>query len=110
MVLHTEQRFRAVPQAFQRLVVQIDVGQVNVGRLERIRVHGEVVVMRRNLHLAGRVVAHRVVAAVMSELELVGLPAERQTEQLLELAERIGSPTQIRLGKGPSQRVSADFS
>jgi len=26
------------------------------------------------------------------------LPTERQTEQLLELAERIGSPTQIRKG------------
>jgi hypothetical protein len=35
-------------------------------------------------------------------------PTERQTEQLLELAERIGSPTQIR--KGASQSESADFS
>jgi hypothetical protein len=35
-------------------------------------------------------------------------PTERPTEQLLELAERIGSPTQIT--KEPSQGVSADFS
>jgi len=35
-------------------------------------------------------------------------PTERQTEQLLELAGRIGSPTQ--LGTEPSQNVSADFS
>jgi hypothetical protein len=35
-------------------------------------------------------------------------PTERQTEQLLELAERIAA--RLKSGKGPSQRMSADFS
>src|SRR5262249_58850004 len=48
---------------------------------------GEAVVLGGDLHLAGGHVLHRLVAAVMSELELVGAAAERESEDLVSEAD-----------------------
>jgi hypothetical protein len=45
------------------------------------------VVMTGDLHLAGLRVLHRMIAAVMPELQLVGLAAKRQTNQLMAQAD-----------------------
>ena len=53
---------------------------------KRLRQHGEVVVLTRDLHLAGLQVLHRMVAAVMSELEPSRLRPARQRQQLMPQA------------------------
>ena len=72
VVLHAEERQRLVAQAFESLIVQVDVGQLDFVGVDRVGIDGEVVVVGRDLDLAGGVVADRVVAAVVAELELVG--------------------------------------
>ena len=51
VILHAEQRQIPVPQAFQRLVVQIHVRQFDFALRQRIRIDREVVVVRRDLDL-----------------------------------------------------------
>ena len=53
VILHAEQRQRAMAQAFQRVVVQVDVRQLDFALLQRVRIDGEVVIVRRDLDLAG---------------------------------------------------------
>jgi hypothetical protein len=87
VVLHAEERQRFVAQAFKRLVVQVNVGQLNFVGIDRVGIDGEVVVVGRDLDLAGGVVLDRVVAAVVAEFELVGLAAEGQTRELVTEAD-----------------------
>ena len=47
------------------------------------RQHGEVVVLARDLHLAGREVLHRMVAAMMSEFQAARLGTARKRQQLM---------------------------
>src|SRR5260370_18480470 len=81
MVLHTEYRLAAMAETLQRLIVQIDVGDFDLAQIERIRVHGEPVIVRGDLDAAGEFVAHRMDGAAMSELMLVGVHAEGEAEQ-----------------------------
>src|ERR1035437_7500006 len=69
MVLHTEYRLAAVAEAFERPIVQIDVGDFDLAQVERIRVHGEPVIVRGDLDAPGEFIAHRMVGAAMSELD-----------------------------------------
>ena len=73
VVLDAEQRQRLCRKPFQRLVVQVHVRQFHFVRIDRVRIDSEVVIVRRDLDLSGHIVAHRVIAAVMAEFELVGL-------------------------------------
>ena len=52
MILHSEQRKIPVPHAFERLVVQIYVRQLDFAVGQRIRIDGEVVIVRRDLDLS----------------------------------------------------------
>ena len=54
---------------------------------QRVGVDGEVVVLAGDLDLAGRDVAHRVVAAVVAERQLEGVGADRPAEQLVAEAD-----------------------
>ena len=87
MILHAEHRLAAMPEAFQRLIVQIDVREIHFVQVQRIRIHREAVIVRRDLHLLGHVVQHRMIRAAVPELELVGLAAERQAENLMAQAD-----------------------
>src|SRR5947208_16438255 len=51
--------------------------------LERVGVDGEAVILRGDLHLSGGQIHHRLVSAVMAELELVGLPAQSEPHDLV---------------------------
>src|SRR5215831_8293210 len=53
VILHGEERHVPVAQAFQRLVVQVQVSELDFALRQRIGVDGEVVVVRRDLDLAG---------------------------------------------------------
>ena len=76
VVLDAEQRQCFVAQAFQSLIVKVNVGQFDFVGVDRVGIDGEVVVVGRDLDLAGGVVADRVIAAVMPEFELVGAAAQ----------------------------------
>ncbi len=51
VILHAEHRIRLMPQPRQRLVVQIRMRALHIGR-QTIRIDVEVVILRRDLHLA----------------------------------------------------------
>src|SRR5579872_1389910 len=83
VILHAEERQVLVPQAFQCVVVQIHVREFDFARGQRIRIDGEVVVVRRDLDFAAVQLLHRMIAAVMPELQLVGLASERDAGKLV---------------------------
>src|SRR5271168_5084948 len=83
MILHGEKRQRFVPQSLQRVVVQIYMRQLNLVGIDRLRIDSEVVVVRRDLHLAVGHILNRMISAVMAELQLVGLATERKASKLM---------------------------
>jgi hypothetical protein len=73
-------------QAFDGAVVEVLVRHHEaVG--QRGRIDGVAVVLRGDLDLAGGAVEHRLVAAVVPELHLVGLAAEHVAEDLVAEAD-----------------------
>ena len=83
MILHAEQRQVAVPQAFQSRIVQIHVREFDFAIWQRIRIDGEVMVVRRDLDLPRCQLLHRMISAVMSKLELKSFPAEGDAGELM---------------------------
>src|SRR6476469_6289921 len=86
MILHAEQRQIPVPHAFERVVVQINVGQFDFTLRQRIGIDSEVVVVRRNLDLPRVQLLHRMVSAVMSKLQLKSFPTESDSSELMPQA------------------------
>src|SRR5260370_34155512 len=74
-------------QAFQRAVVQVDVGELDLALLQRIRVNREIVIVGGDLDLAGVELLHRMVSAVVSEFEFESLAAESNPDQLMSQAD-----------------------
>ena len=72
-----------MPQTLKSIVVQVDVGLQDFRVFERIRIDGKVVIVRRDLDLAGFKLLYRMVPAVMAELEFVCLAAKGQSDQLM---------------------------
>ena len=87
MILHAENRERAVSEAFERLIVQIPVRQFDIGGGQRIRVHGKAVIMGRDLDLVGGLVQNGMISATVPEFQLVGFSAKRQPEDLMSQAD-----------------------
>src|SRR5258708_5503742 len=87
MILHAEDRMRAVPEAFQRLIVQVHVGDFALLRVQRIRIDREAVIVRRDFDFTRLEVFHGMIRAAMTELQLVRAPAKRQAEDLLTEAD-----------------------
>ena len=71
MVLDRENRVFPVPQPFDGVVVQIDVGHFEVVG-QRVGVNGEAVVLTGNLDPTRLVVQHRLVRPTVSEFQLEG--------------------------------------
>ncbi|EIL99181.1 putative thioesterase [Rhodanobacter thiooxydans LCS2] len=69
-------------EALQRAVEQRDVGDPHVRR-QRGRIHREAMVLAGDQHVAVVQVLHRVVGAVVAELHLQRLAAQRQAHQLV---------------------------
>src|SRR6185369_1830906 len=57
--------------------------QFDFAWIQRVRIDGEVVVVSGDLNLAVLQLLYRMISAVVSELELVGLSAESETNQLV---------------------------
>ena len=82
MVLHGKEGLLRMPQAFNRPVVQVEMGDFRP-LLQRIDIDTETMILRRNFNLPGGEVHHRLVAPMMTEFEFIGLPAKRQTQNLV---------------------------
>ena len=76
MVLNAEQRQIPVAHALEGCVVQVNVRELDFRGGQRVRVDGEVVIMRRNLDLAGGHLFNGMIAAMMPKFEFVGLAPE----------------------------------
>src|ERR1043166_9991483 len=75
VVLHAKDRQRAVAHPFERAVVEVDVGWNQVAR-QRLRVHREAVILRRDLDLLGALIQDGLIGAPMAELQFEGLRPE----------------------------------
>ena len=78
MVLDSEKRDLLVDKAFQCIVIEINVAQLNVRVFQGFHVHAEAMVLRCNLHLARCQVFHRLVAAPVTEFEFECLSSQGQ--------------------------------
>src|SRR5438067_7723595 len=87
VILHAEERQRAVAEAFERVVIQINVRQLNFTLSDRIGIDGEVMVVRRDLDFAAVETLYRMVAAVMPKLQLVSPAAECEPDELMSKAD-----------------------
>src|SRR5258708_5179056 len=87
MVLDAEDGFAAMAEAFERVVIEIDVGEVDVVCVERLGVDREAVVVRGDFDASGGLVEDGMVAAAMSEFQFEGLAAEGEAEDLLAQAD-----------------------
>src|SRR5579862_6553603 len=87
MVLHAEQRQRAMAHAFVGVIVQVDVGDFHIARWQGVRVHDETMILSGDLHMPGGKVFHRMVRTVVPELQFVGAPAKSQTAELVSQAD-----------------------
>lgn len=75
MILHGEDREPPVPQARNRLIIEVDVRDLDLSR-QRCGIDGKSVIVRRDLDAAAREILDRLVTAAMAEFELVGATAE----------------------------------
>src|SRR6266404_3147162 len=82
VVLHRERRLPFHRKPLAGAVVQVDVRDLRLPT-QRLHVDREPVVLRRDLHLPRRQVLHRLIPAMVAELELVRLPPERETHDLV---------------------------
>src|SRR5689334_3292210 len=76
MILDTKYRLATVSKALHSLVIQIYMRQFDFGIAQRVWIYRETMVLRRNLHFPGQAIQHRVVRAMMPELQLECLPAK----------------------------------
>ena len=77
---------RGVLQTLDRAVVQVEVRHFDVVR-HRCRIDGKPVILRRDLDLAGSQLLDGMVRAAVPELQLEGLRAHRQAEDLVAEAD-----------------------
>src|SRR5882672_1947161 len=87
VILHGQHRLALVPETFQRLVVEIDVCVFDLVRVQRIGVDREAMILRRDLDASAAKILDRMIAAAMSELQLVRAAAEREAEELMAEAD-----------------------
>ena len=71
------------PDAFDRIVVEVQMRQLDLFVFERVHIHAEAVILAGDLDGAGVEILDRVVGAAMAEFELVGRTAEGQGQNLM---------------------------
>src|SRR2546425_10574114 len=86
MILNAECRQGAVFETFDRVVVQIDVRDVDVVQVQAFRIDGETVILSRDLHLLPLHIKDGMVSAMMAEFQLECPAAKRQTHDLMSQA------------------------
>ena len=90
VVLHAHDRAVGHSEACNGVIVEMDVGFFATSGLETLQVHGEAVVLAGNFNVAGACIQDGLIAAAVAELELIGLRADREREQLMTEADAEG--------------------
>src|SRR4029077_7927890 len=85
MILHTEDWQFLVTHYFDCAVVQVDVGHFNLGG-ERLRIHGETVILRGDCDFAGAQIFDRLIRAPEAEFQLECRSAKSESENLMTKA------------------------
>ena len=73
-------------KAFDRVVIQIHVGDVDLIEIQTFGIHSEPVVLSRDLNLIARHVQNGMIAAVVSEFQFVGPATQSDSENLVAQA------------------------
>src|SRR6185436_19114439 len=92
VVLDREDGEVAMAEALDGAVVQVHVRQLERGIVEERGIHREAVVLRGDLDLSGAQVLHRMVRPTVAELELEGLAAAGEPEDLVAEADAKDGP------------------
>src|SRR5437879_8503701 len=87
MVLNAERRKGAVLEAFDGVVVQIDVNNLDFVGVETFRIDSETVILRRNFHLFALNVEDGMISAMMPEFQFERRPAECKPHNLVAQAD-----------------------
>ena len=82
VVLHTEDRFEAMFQSFDGLIVEINAIHLHLTR-EGLVIHGKSMVLGSDFDLAGFQIFHRLIGAAVAKLEFKRLCSERLTQDLV---------------------------
>ena len=83
VVLNRENGLRGVPEAFQGLVVEVDVSGFAPGLLQGLGLDGKSVVLAGDLYPLGKEVLDGLVGSAVAEFELEGGGPEGQAQQLV---------------------------
>ncbi len=87
VVLYAKHGIIPMPESFERFVVEIRVRDLDFVQVQRIGIHREAVIMRRDLDFPGDFVQHRMIRAAMAEFQFVRFPADRDSEHLVPKAD-----------------------
>ena len=82
MILHAEDRQLFVPHSFNRVVVQIDVADLDIFRKRR-GIDRESVILRGDRDLATLQIFYRLIRAAMTEFQFECRSTESETEDLM---------------------------
>ena len=83
VVLHAEDGVIPEAETFERLVVQIHMGNLNVTGGQRIRIDAKPMILRRNFHLVRQQILHRMIGSVVAKLELECFATECESAKLV---------------------------
>src|SRR2546430_8388156 len=87
VVLDGEDWQLAMGHPFHRAIVQVHVGDLELRFRKGIRIDRVAVILRRDVDTPAAEVLHRLIAAAVPELQLEGLPAEREGQKLVPEAD-----------------------
>ena len=82
MILHAKRGHVFAADAFDRLIVQIDVRDFNALR-QRIGLQRKTVVLRSDLDATGVTIQHRLIGSAMSEFQFVDFAGQCESQQLM---------------------------
>lgn len=75
VILHTEDGLGLVLEAFQRLIVQVDMGSFHIA-WQRVDIDRKPMVLGGDLNLVRELVQHRLIRPTVAELELERLATQ----------------------------------
>src|SRR5258708_21186913 len=86
VVLNAENRFVLHSHAFTCVVTQVDMSSDDFAGIQAFTFHTKPMVLAGDFNLLGQGIEDRLVGPPMSELELVGLAAQGQSQNLVAQA------------------------
>src|SRR5215470_3406569 len=86
MILNAEGWYRAMLEALNSVVVEVDMGDFHVIEVQAIRIDGEPMILCGNFDLLPFNIQNGMIAAVVPEFQLVRLASERKAKNLMAQA------------------------